>query len=187
MRGGRSPAYMTSDTLETWRESTETLEQIAGYRQRSFTLTGEGDPVRLRGIAASPDLFSLLRVTPALGRLFLPNEDRPGTDRVVVLSDSLWQRQFRGDADILGASVVLDDVPHTIVGVLPPRFAFPEPDTEIYTPLTLTTPTLQPGRVMIVAFSGIARLAPGVAIDTAIAEGQTVVHRIHSERGGPMA
>ena len=187
MRGEGGPAIITSDTLLAWRGASETLEGIAGYSQRSFTLTGRGDPVRLRGAAVSPDMFPMLGATPALGRLFESQEERPGANRVVVLSHTLWQQQFGGDRAIVGGTLLLDDEPHEVVGVMARTFSFPDRDTTLWTPLTLTVPNLRPGQVMIMAFAGIARLEPGTPIDRAAAEGQTIVQRIHSERGGPMA
>jgi putative ABC transport system permease protein len=187
MRGMSMSSIMTNDTLETWRADADTLEQLAGYRTAAFTLTGQGEPVRLRGAAVSPAMFPLLRATPMLGRVFEPEEERPGANRVAVLSHATWQQRFQGDRDVIGRSLMLDDIPYTVVGVMPPEFYFPDRDTELWTPLSITIPNQRPGNVVIMAFQGLARLQEGVALEQAVAEGQTVVQRIHDGRSGPMA
>ncbi len=187
MRGMPQATFMTGDTLEAWREDAEAVEQLAGYGQRSYTLTGQGEPVRLRGAAVSAGMFPLLRVSPLLGRQFEPEEERPGSNRVTVLSYALWQQRFGSDPDIVGKALVFDGNPHTVVGVLPQDFYFPDRDTELWTPLVTTIPNQQPGQVMIRAFSGLARLKTGVTLEQAAAEGQTIVQRIHEQRPGLLA
>ncbi|MDP6579614.1 MAG: ABC transporter permease [Vicinamibacterales bacterium] len=187
MRGMADMSIMTADTLENWRDETDTLDALAGYRPASFTLTGEGEPARLRGAAVSSDMFPLLETAPLTGRTFERGEERPGANRVVVLSHAGWQQRFSGDPDVVGRSVLLDDNPHTVVGVMPQGFYFPDREAELWTPLATTVPNLQPGQVMIIAFQGLARLKPSVSVEQALAEGQTVVQRIQEGRSGPMA
>ena len=187
MRGAQSMSIMTADTLENWRDETETLDTLAGYRPASFTLTGRGEPVRLSGAAVSADMFSLLRATPLVGRVFEREEERPGANRVAVLSHTGWQQRFAGDPDIVGGTIRLDDEPHTVVGVMPQGFYFPDREAELWTPLVTAVPNLQPGQVVIIAFQGLARLHTGVSIEQAVAEGQTVLQRIQEDRSGPTA
>ena len=187
MRGQRMPSFMTSDTLNAWRDSGRTLEQIAGYSERPYTLAGGDGPTRLQGAAVSAGMFALLGVAPERGRVFDVGEERPGADTVVVLSHATWQRRFGADPDVVGRSVTLDGRPHTILGVLPDTFAFPARSTELWTPLVTEIPNQQPGQVMLVAFAGLARLRSGVTLEGATAEGQTIVSRQHAERPGPMA
>jgi putative ABC transport system permease protein len=187
MRGMSGQSIMTSDTLEQWRDDTDTLEALAGYRSAAFTLTGRGEPVRVRGAAVSPAMFRLLGATPALGRVFEPDEERLGANQVVLLSHAGWQQRYGGDAGVVGRSVMLDDAPHTVVGVMPPGFYFPDRDVEVWTPLSVTVPNLQPSQMVIMAFQGLARVKRGVSVEQAVAEGQTVVQRIQSGRSGPMA
>jgi putative ABC transport system permease protein len=187
MRGMADMSIMTADTLENWRDETNTLDALAGYRPTSFTLTGEGEPTRLRGAAVSSDMFPLLGASPLVGRTFEREEERPGANRVVVLSHAGWQQRFGGDPDIVGRGIVLDDNPYTVVGVMPRGFHFPDREAELWTPLSTTVPNLQPGQVMIIAFQGLARVRPGVSVEQALAEGQTVVQQIQEGRSGPMA
>ena len=187
MRGMGGGSIMTADTLERWRDDTEALDAIAGYRPASFTLTGLDEPVRLQGAAVSAGMFPLLRATPLIGRVFERAEEAPGVNRVVVLSHGGWRQRFGGDPDVVGRVIVLDDTPHTVVGVMPPGFYFPNREAELWTPLATTVPNLQPGQVLILAFQGLARLRTDVSIEHAQAEGQTVVQRIQEGRSGPMA
>ena len=179
-RGGGGPrgAFVTGDTFQAWRESTQTLDGLAAYAPRSFTLTGVGDPIRLRGAAVSASMFSMLGISPQKGRLFNPEEEKPGADQVALLSDSAWTRRFGRTADIVGKAIVLDDKQYTIIGVLPAAFYFPDRDTEIWSPMTLSNEPQRPGQRLIVAFGAIGRLKRGVALPKAEAEGAAVAQRV---------
>jgi hypothetical protein len=176
-RGGPRTAIMTSDTFKAWRDSAQTLDGIAAYAQRSFTLTGLGDPVRLRGTAVSAAMFPMLGVSPEKGRLFQRSEEQPGADQVAILSDALWARRFARSADIIGKPVILDGQQVTVVGVLPPDFYFPDRDTEIWTPMRVDVVPQRPGQRLVFAFGAIARVRPGVPLSQAAAEGTAVAAR----------
>ena len=180
MRGLEMPAFMTSATLEAWRENPQTLDQIAGYSDRTFTYLDASEPVRVRGATVSPALFPLLRATPLLGRVFTDDEAVSGAQPVAVLSYARWQTHHDADPDVLGHLMTLDDVSYTVIGVMREGFYFPDRETEIWIPLTLTIPQQRPGQRFIRAFSGIARLADGVSVAQAEAEGQTIVGRQES-------
>ncbi len=111
-----------------WRARNHVFDGMAVFRTNDLTLTGPREPLHLRGAVISANLFSLLGVTPALGRSFLPQEDNPGaangTDPV-ILSYGLWQREFGSDASVLGRIIRLGDQPFTVVGVMPQGFQFP--------------------------------------------------------------
>ena len=176
-RGRAMPAFMTSATLEGWREHPQTIDQIAGYSDRTFTYGDDSEPVRVPGAAVSPALFPLLRATPLLGRVFTEDEEASAAQPVAVLSYSRWQTRHDADPDILGQLITLDDVSYSVIGVMPEDFYFPDRETEIWIPLTLTIPQQRPGQRFIMAFSGIARLTDGVSLAQAEAEGQTIVSR----------
>jgi predicted permease len=179
--GGRPPSFMIGDTFEAWRESTETLDGLAAYSSRSYTLTGHGEPMRLRGSAVSAGLLSMLKVTPVVGRVFQPGEDRRGNDRYAVLSEALWERLFDRDPDIAGKTLTLDDNAYTIVGVAPRAFYFPDHETELWTPFVTEMPPRRPGERMIMAFGALAMVKEGVPFAQAEAEGTTVSQRAQPE------
>ena len=176
-RGRAMPAFMTSVTLEAWRENPQTIDQIAGYSDRTFTFLDDAEAVRVRGATVSPALFPLLRATPLLGRVFTEDEEASPNQPVAVLSYARWQTQHDADPDILGRLITLDEVDYAVIGVMPESFYFPDRETEIWTPLTLTRPQQRPGDRFVMAFSGLARLSDGVSLAQAEAEGQTIVAR----------
>lgn len=109
-----------------WRKHVEGFEQVALIGGISLNITGAGEPERLSGARVSPALFPMLRARTQLGRTFLEEEDQPGRDNVVVLSDQLWRRRFASDGNIVGRKVQLDGRPYEVVGVLSPSFHFPK-------------------------------------------------------------
>ncbi len=109
------------------RTQSHSFDQMASYYTKSAALTGIATPINLRSAVVSAELFALLGNRPERGRWFLPEEGKPGssTGRAVIISHRLWQRQFSGDANIIGRSVVLNGKPSSIVGVMPAGFQFP--------------------------------------------------------------
>lgn len=175
----RGRASLTNELFFAWRESTRTLDGLAGYAPRAFTLTGRGEPERLRGAVASPALFSMLRAVPLRGRLFEPGEDREGTNRVVLLSERSWRNRFGGDESVVGRPIVLDGEPFTIVGILPSSFYFfPDPDVELWAPFVIELPSTNPQERRIMGFPGVALVKAGVPLAQVVAEGTTVLQRL---------
>ncbi len=174
------PVVMTSDTFDAWRESATTLDGLGGYAARAFTLTGRGDPVRLRGTAVSATLLSMLGARPVVGRLFRPGEDVRGNDRYAVLSYGLWDRRFGHDAEIAGKAVTLDGNSYTVVGVQPRSFFFPDHETQLWTPMVTRIAPSRPGVHMTLIFTAIAMLKRGVTLEQAEAEGATMSQRVQA-------
>src|SRR5215813_11161611 len=110
-----------------YRDRSRMFEKMAAYEGAEFALTGAGDPEVLAGAAVTFNYFDVLGQSPLHGRSFLPQEDTPGANHIVILSYGLWQRRFGGDLKILGKSIKLDNVPTTVVGIMPPGFDFPHP------------------------------------------------------------
>ena len=183
MPGRRLPSILTNHTFHAWRESGNSLEQLAGYAPRSFTLTGGEEPVRVRATAVSPEMFPLLRARPARGRLFQAGEDSPGAERVVLLSDAIWRERFEASPDVVGRAIALDGEPYTVAGVLPPGFYFPDPETELWTPLVVPRPDDRPGEHSVMAVAALARLGPGASLAAAQAEGSAVAQRVSPAAG----
>jgi putative ABC transport system permease protein len=110
--------------IQDLRERQQSFEELAAIRSGGWTLAGTGDAERIPGARVSAEFFPMLGVEPVVGRVFLPEEDRPGAERVVMLHHNLWQRRFAGDPNIVGQRLMLNGYSHTVVGVLPPEFHF---------------------------------------------------------------
>ncbi|HVT16628.1 MAG TPA: ABC transporter permease [Thermoanaerobaculia bacterium] len=172
---------LDSKTIEAWRARSRTVEQLAAYRTGPVTLSGRGVAERLTGARVSSELFPLLRVSPIRGRGLRSEEQQPGRERVVILSDGLWHRRFRRDPSIVGQTVTLDGVRRTIIGVMPASFFFPRREVELWTPLEVEETAAAQGqrgsRTLAAKFDpAIARLREGVTLQKAEAEAQAVLH-----------
>ena len=122
---GATP-FAANHEFVAWRNQSRTLSPVAAYMNTWFNLTGEGEPERVTCGLATTSFFSLLGVRPVAGRLFLPEEDRPGGPPVVILSEALWKRRYGGDPSVVGKGVTLDGETYTVVGVLPASFVIPD-------------------------------------------------------------
>ena len=160
-------------TLHDWKTRNRSFEDVGAFRWRNVTLGG-GEPEQIRGATVTASLLRVLGVQPILGRLFLDEEDRPGTTPVVLLSDRLWRRRFGARPDVLGETVPIDGVPHGIVGVMPAGYAAPPPvvfrgsppadRAELWLPLATDLPGGQRGAHNL---NVVARLRPGVSVEAA--------------------
>ena len=179
-RGGPEVEWASPEEFEDWRGQNSVFERMAGYTGWGPTLTGQGEPEQLSGAAVSADMFPLFGVEPALGRGFLPEEDRRGAERVVVLGHGLWQRRFGADPGVIGRVITLGGEGHTVVGVMPAGFKSPlQPRAELWRTLR---PALGPGcgRGCIV-LRVVARLRPGVPLERARAEMSTIARRLEAQ------
>ena len=155
-----------------WREQPATVEDIGGWvRSRLMTLGTDGEPERFLVGGVTASLMPVLRVRPLLGRTFMDSDDGAGSPNLIVLGFNLWQRRFGSRNDILGQIVRLDGQPFTVIGVMPEGFAFPNPETEAWTRLTVVSVNAPNGTLRLMMFSAIARLRPGVTPEQAGAEG----------------
>ena len=109
-----------------WKAQNQDFEDMAATDWRSFNLIGDGEPEKIQAYGVTANFFPLLGVQPALGRVFLPDEDQPGANRVAILSHRLWQTRFGGARDILGKDILLNDEKYSVVGVMPAGFQFLE-------------------------------------------------------------
>jgi putative ABC transport system permease protein len=133
-RGGVREAGVSYQNLQDWKRQTTAFSSIAATSGRSITLSDGAEPERYSGATVTWDLFSMLGVPPALGRHFNQEDDRAGAEPVVILSDDVWIRRYNGDRGIIGRAVTLNGRPHTVVGVMPPTFSFPE-NQKVWIPL----------------------------------------------------
>src|SRR5262249_21902116 len=133
-QSGYDHSWVTPGDFIDWREQNQSFECLIAIVLRGFDLTGAGQPEQFRGYAVSPGFFNALGVKAALGRTFLPGEDEPGRDQVVVLKHSLWERRFGADPNIVGRTLTLNATNFTVIGVMPPDFTFLN-GGEIWSPL----------------------------------------------------
>lgn len=110
--------------FEEYRGRNRTFEGLASFYTRSLDLTGAGDPERIRTLIVSSGFLEVLRARPARGRGFVAEDERWGGHRSVILTDGLWRRRFGGDPALVGHTITLNTEPYTVIGVLPPQFAF---------------------------------------------------------------
>lgn len=125
VRAGFTNLPVSDPDLDDWRRTSVRFMAIGGVVPNAMTLTGGGDPERLAAVAVTGDLFAALGVEPLHGRRLQPDDQRPGARPVVVLGHALWLRRFGGDPGAVGRTIVLDDKPIEVAGVMPPGFAFP--------------------------------------------------------------
>ncbi len=167
-----------------WRKESTTLDRIAGISYARLNLSGANEsaaPERIDVCACSANLFETLGVTPALGRGFRPEEDRPGAAPAVVISYALWKRRFNGSANVLSNAVKLDSRWYTVVGVMPPGFNYPARSIEAWIPLeTWLAPVVLAARDNHV-LTVIGRLRAGIAVGKANAEIDAMVRRYKSQ------
>jgi predicted permease len=158
-------------------EQSTSFAQTAAYTGRSITFSGSDEPERVVGEAVSASLFPLLGVKPALGRHFRADEDQPGAPHVVLLSDEIWRRRFNGDPAIVGKSLLINAAAHTVVGVMPPRFQFPE-NSLAWIPVT---PIVHDEPRASRSLAVLARLKPGASFAQGRAEVKGFVERVAAQ------
>jgi hypothetical protein len=152
------------------REQQRSFSDFVGYLNGStVNLTYQGNPKRLTGGYITHDFFRALGVSPVLGRDFLPEEDQPGVDKAVLISDKLWKSDFGGDPGVIGEAVRVNGRSGTIVGVMPPKFAFPG-NEQLWIPVNAEFPVRPRNDRGINFIAILARLKPGVSIGQATDE-----------------
>ncbi|MEM6705520.1 MAG: ABC transporter permease [Acidobacteriota bacterium] len=154
-------------------EWSTTLATIGAYRGGEVSVVGTEEPLRNRAVFATATLFEVLGAQPYRGRLWDSESDRPGAEAVAVLSHELWQSQFGGREDVLGASLEIDGMPTTLVGVLPPNFDIAEERPQLWIPLTLDPANRENRGNHFLNL--VARLHPGLTLEDADAELATLV------------
>jgi putative ABC transport system permease protein len=169
--------FVAGPELEAWRAGNHVFEAIGGWNDDSFNLTGIGTPERIQGAWVTPDLLSVLGVSPALGRDFAAADGRLGGPGAVLLTHEFWTRHFASDPTVVGRAVFLNGQPYTITGVLASRFRFPSdlaPDA-----LVCQRSAAQPdwANPRISMMSVIGRPRPGIGAERIAADLQAVSER----------
>ena len=155
------------------------FENVTTFAWGDATLTGAGEPARIGHSAVTTAFFHVLGVTPAVGRGFASEDDQPGRDHIVLLSDALWAERFQRNPAALGKTISLDGVPHTIVGVMPAGFDFP-PETRMWTPMRVVFNPHQSTMRPV-----LGRLRPGVTAQQAKAELEGIARSFKPARWRP--
>ena len=163
-----------------WREQSTSFSGVAAIGTRSTTVMTRDEPIQARAGIVSWDLFDVLGVRPAFGRDFRPDEDQRGAPGAVLLGHELWTQRFAADSAVLGTRIEINGEQHTVVGVMPERFRFPE-NTALWMPLARVPNDSSRGTRDLTV---IARLGPGVSRERATSELRTVAARLATEFPG---
>ncbi|HWM94355.1 MAG TPA: ABC transporter permease, partial [Thermoanaerobaculia bacterium] len=166
----RATVDLSDAIVMLYQSATRAFDGVAAWRFDDGDLgPSEADQtaVRVRGARVTANFFDVLGVPPARGRAFAPGVDRPGAPREVVLSHRIWQERLHGDPDAIGRQIDVNDVPRTIIGIMPPRFAYPARQVEIWLPLALDPARTRPATLNL---TGIGRLKRGVSSEAARAD-----------------
>jgi putative ABC transport system permease protein len=175
LAGGFNHGSVAPGNFNDWREHNESFERLIAIAGRSFDLTGAHQPEQFGGHVVSAGFFDALGVKAALGRTFLPGEDEPGRDQVVVLKHSLWERRFGADPNIVGRTLALNAKTFTVIGVMPPDFNFPFNGGEIWSPLAFDEKTKHERGGNYLRAMGL--LKPGVSVAQANADLDAISRR----------
>lgn len=158
-----------------WRTQNTVFERIAAYSGASATFAWPDGPERVQGATVSWDLFELLRVPPALGSGFAADQDRPGSNNVIVLSHALWQRRFNSDPGVVGRAVTVNGDSLTILGVMPADFYYPTRTGEFWRPIAINTANATRGGHFL---GVVARTKAGTSVEQAGTEMKMIAERL---------
>src|SRR5215472_16653890 len=175
----------TAQDYEDLKATQKSCSLMAGYLSGStINVTYKSNPQRYNGGYVTDDFFKIIGVSPIIGRDFTAEDNKPGAERVVILGNEIWKRDFNGDPNIVGQDVRVNGKPATIIGVMPPNFKFPNFE-ELWTPLYNQFPPIPRGQLVIgpnnAAPSVMGRLKPGVTLDQANAEFITLARQLAQE------
>ena len=178
VRGTTSPAELLD-----WQDMNHSFAELSGWRSLLFTITGSGDAEQVHGSQVTGNFFRMLGVSPAIGRDFSKEDEQPGHEQVVILSFAFWQRHYGGDSSILGKSILLDEKPYTIIGALPRSFSLygVAPELDVWAPFAFNRAQLNREDHELIIFG---RLRPGVALNQAQAEMETIMAQLKKQYPG---
>ena len=173
-----------------WKNQNTVFQDVAAFGQTSMTLTGSGEPEQLTGTRVSSGYFPVVGVEPMLGRSFAHEEHETGKGSVVILGHAFWQRRFGGDRSIINRNITLNDTTYTVVGVMPPgiypvspattgRIVFDEQAQNFWLPMSFTAEWAAVRAAHVLGV--VARLKPGISIEHATTEMNTIAARLEQE------
>jgi predicted permease len=178
---GPAPFSVPAPDVLTYQRETKSFTDVAGYRESTYDLTGQGEPRKVQGVRLTSSVLSVLGVAPMLGRNFTPDEDRVGNSHVALLSYRMWRSVFASDADIVGKTITLDRQPYTVIGVMGKNFIFPietqHDAAALWVPMAFT----EEERKSVgdnFSYNIVARLKPGISFVQAQADVERVAQII---------
>jgi predicted permease len=176
--GGNGEAGVTAPDIQNYTRDTHSFENLGGYTQTAYELSGVGDPAQVNAARLSGGVFPALEVAPLMGRFFTQKEDEQ-KDPVAVLSYSLWQNRLRGDPGVLGRKILLDRKPYVVIGVMPRNFEFPLVpghlnNSQLWVPMSFKPEDVGPGGAAGWNYAMVGRLKPGVTAEQAVTDADRV-------------
>jgi predicted permease len=166
---GLDRANVSWPRFQAWRDQQQSFTEFSAQSFTGFTMTGRGDPENLNGVRVTENFFRALGIQPLFGRVFTPEEDKPGGANVAVLTHPFWQKRFGGDQNVLGQSITLNGAPFTVIGIMPPSLKFPFIQTHVFIPRVFEQEGLPPD--IIERGTGyltiLGRMKPGVTREQA--------------------
>ena len=164
--------------FDDWKKQTKSFDRLAAFQWYSVNLTGEGNPQRVQAFLVSQNFFDTLSEQPVLGRAFLPEEEQPGKDHEVILTNGLWERRYGSDRNVVGKSIQIDRESYTVVGVMGKDFKYPF-SVELWMPLAMDAKE-KAIRKSHYLFT-LGQLKPGASVSQARAELVAINSRLSTE------
>jgi predicted permease len=182
-KGAMQDNVLAGGTFASWQAQARSFEGMAVKKGIDYNLSGSGGqlPELAHAQQASWNIFQLLGVDAAVGRVFLSNDDRRDANPTVILNWGLWKRRFGGDPAVIGKTILLDARPFTVIGVLPAWFSYPDPNVQLWTPIYHERSPQVMSMHTAHNLDAVARLKPGVTIDQATAELNTIQRQIRQQ------
>jgi putative ABC transport system permease protein len=179
---GRPNAGVSIKELYDYREQTASFDALVEYHQMNFDLLKQGEPDRVNVGVVSHDFLNVLGIAPIAGRTFAADDDRPGADAVLVLSNSYWLKAFGGDPSVVGRVFQMNDRPHTVIGILPAVPLYPQ-ENDVYMSVSAcpfraaAEKRIAQNRRTFPALTVFGRLKPGISREQATSDVTAVCHR----------
>lgn len=179
--GGPTRTNPSPADYVAWKEQSRSFSDMTAFIPNTYNLTGNGEPAKLAGVRTTANFFAVLGMPPILGRTLDPADERSGAAPVAVVSERLWRSRFGADPNLIGRTIALNGLGHTVVGVVPPDFQFPDKETVVWVPARFTPQELaESGNYY---FFVLARLKPETSLLQAQAEMQPIARWLELRYG----
>jgi putative ABC transport system permease protein len=178
-RGAPARINPTPSDYVTWKEQSRSFSDMAMFIPNTYNLTGTGEPEKLSGLRTTTNVFAVLQMQPILGRVLDPADERPDAAPVVLVSERLWRSRFGSNPTLIGRTIALNGLSHTVVGIVPPDFQFPDQEAVVWVPARFTPQELAMSGNF--SFWVLARLRPETSLPQAQAEMDTIARRLEEQ------